>query len=346
MITIQAMRAIYARLQDGMSRKIFENRLLYSISGDLQYIQNIAMKKAAAYSLRYKTIPRSAVVERVKQSSLPVILYGAGMFGKFMAEQLGKSRVKFFWDRKELDQVYGIAVKRPGADYAGEFIVVSASALYIEDIVDTLRALGIGEEAILIPDPGDADDLEHQYFDEEIIKFSDHEVFVDAGSYNFGISKLLLKKCGTVQSIYAFEPDANHWESVSQGIQDCGFDPVVFLRKGLWSAEGSLSFESNLSLSHVSEQGGIAIPVTRLDQAVKEPVTFIKMDIEGSELEALKGAAGHITKDKLKLAICVYHKPEDILAIPEYLLSLVPEYRLYLRHYSFHENETVLYAVP
>lgn len=69
------------------------------------------------------------------------------------------------------------------------------------------------------------------------------------------------------------------------------------------------------------------------------------MDIEGSELEALKGAVHTIQRDKPKLAICIYHKPEDMTEIPLYIKSLVPEYKLYVRHHSNCCTETVLYAV-
>ena len=74
-------------------------------------------------------------------------------------------------------------------------------------------------------------------------------------------------------------------------------------------------------------------------------MTFIKMDIEGAELEALRGAESIIRKQRPKLAICVYHKPEDIWTIPMYILSLQNDYRLFLRHYSFGDTETVLYAI-
>lgn len=69
------------------------------------------------------------------------------------------------------------------------------------------------------------------------------------------------------------------------------------------------------------------------------------MDIEGSELEALKGAVHTIQRDKPKLAICIYHKPEDMTEIPLYIKSLVPEYKFYVRHHSNCWTDTVLYAV-
>lgn len=74
-------------------------------------------------------------------------------------------------------------------------------------------------------------------------------------------------------------------------------------------------------------------------------ICFVKMDIEGSELEALKGMSRTICACKPKLAICMYHKPEDMWEIPMYLKKLVPEYRLFVRHYSNSDLETVLYAV-
>ena len=69
------------------------------------------------------------------------------------------------------------------------------------------------------------------------------------------------------------------------------------------------------------------------------------MDIEGAELEALQGGAKLIKKNHPKLAICVYHKPEDIYTIPQLLLEYNPNYTFYLRHYSLWRSETVLYAI-
>ena len=68
------------------------------------------------------------------------------------------------------------------------------------------------------------------------------------------------------------------------------------------------------------------------------------MDIEGSEKEALKGARKTIQKYKPKLAICLYHKPEDIIVLPHYLLELVPEYQFKIRHYTTFSYDTILYA--
>ena len=77
----------------------------------------------------------------------------------------------------------------------------------------------------------------------------------------------------------------------------------------------------------------------------KEKATFIKMDIEGSELEALKGAKNQIMNYSPRLAICVYHKREDLITIPQYIKKLVPEYKLYLRAHFPYASELVIYGI-
>ena len=70
------------------------------------------------------------------------------------------------------------------------------------------------------------------------------------------------------------------------------------------------------------------------------------MDVEGSELEALRGSIKTIRKYQPKLALSLYHKPEDIIEIPIFLEGLGLGYKYYLRHYQTRMEETVLYAVP
>ena len=120
---------------------------------------------------------------------------------------------------------------------------------------------------------------------------------------------------------------------------------VVVHESALWSKREDLCFLENGAGSRVEKSGALTIKGVSLDNIIKnEKVTFIKMDVEGSELAALKGAKNTIIKYHPKLAICIYHKPEDILEIPAYILELVPEYKFYIRHYTSCMWETVLYA--
>jgi hypothetical protein len=76
------------------------------------------------------------------------------------------------------------------------------------------------------------------------------------------------------------------------------------------------------------------------------PLTFIKMDIEGAEYDALLGAAKVIQRDRPILAICVYHTQSDIWRIPLLIHEMLPEHLLYLRAYEGDGFQTVMYAIP
>ena len=95
------------------------------------------------------------------------------------------------------------------------------------------------------------------------------------------------------------------------------------------------------------DSGGITIQVDSIDDIVKNNrVDFIKMDIEGAELNALKGAAKTIVRDHPILAVCVYHKREDLLEIPNYIHSLYEGYKFYIRAYGGpYSIEIVLFCV-
>ena len=143
------------------------------------------------------------------------------------------------------------------------------------------------------------------------------------------------------------------FEADSKNVKKCrctlekATDKFDIIPKGAYSKEGFLGFDSKGNgASTESEKSDNTIQITTIDKTLaSERPTFIKMDIEGSELEALRGAEETIKKYKPKLAISVYHKMEDIVSIPEYILSLNLDYKLYLRHYSLGGYETVLYAI-
>ena len=86
------------------------------------------------------------------------------------------------------------------------------------------------------------------------------------------------------------------------------------------------------------------LPARTIDSLDLLRVDFIKMDVEGSELAALKGGEQTIRRHRPKLAISLYHRPEDFVAIPAWIDSLGVGYKMHLDHYSIHQEETVLYA--
>lgn len=214
--------------------------------------------------------------------------------------------------------------------------------------LDKMRSLGFGEERILLP-CGVDNPLQYgmQYFDVPELGLSEDEVFVDAGCYDCGtVQQFVELTKGRYRHVYSFEPDLTSYERCRNISRAKKYQKFTLWNKGLWSSEEVLHFSNDgTALSKVSESGDAAVEVVALDELLKnEPVTMIKMDIEGAELEALKGCEDIIRNRKPKLAISIYHKAVDFVDILAYLLSLVPEYKLYYRHYSLYKYETVLYA--
>lgn len=187
----------------------------------------------------------------------------------------------------------------------------------------------------------------NQYFS-DMISFDDNEAFVDCGAYTGDtILKFTDKVNGKYSRIYAFEPDDANYDMLRKTIDENHMHDVHLIKKGCWSKKGKLSFVSKGGMSSISSEViDDFIDVDTIDNVVNgEKVSYIKMDIEGAELETLIGAKNTIVKDRPKLAICVYHKPEDLITIPQFIYSIVPEYKFYLRHHQLISWETVLYAV-
>ena len=186
-----------------------------------------------------------------------------------------------------------------------------------------------------------------QYFPKDILALSDREVFVDGGAYT-GDTLLTFMRLtgGKCARACAFEPDPATAEKLKATVEKRGLRNVTVHNKGLWSAPAALPFAvwHGTSASAVSDGGGVSVEADTVDRAAPD-ATFIKLDVEGAELEALKGAAATIKRNRPKLAICVYHKPADLFEIPLFIKSLAPEYRLYLRQHQPVACETVLYAV-
>lgn len=291
-----------------------------------------------------------AFEERLCNCKQPILLYGAGGMGIDVLQiaQRNQIRIKRFWDQDEYKQitgVCGIPVQAPGTDYCGDMVVVTPK-FHTDEMVSKLYKLGISERNIMVVQYRDVVMDSNQYFDESIIKWTDNEVFVDGGCYDFSTAKKFLERVPSAKRIYAFEPDEHQWTIIENAMRSSHFSGSRLIKKGLWNKSGMLPFSQAYGGgSSINMEGVSSVPVTSIDETIDEPITFIKLDIEGAEIKALRGAENHIVNDKPKLAICVYHRPQDIIEIPFYIKNLVPEYRFYLRHYSNVEFETVMYAV-
>lgn len=184
-----------------------------------------------------------------------------------------------------------------------------------------------------------------QYFAPDIIKLSDEETFVDCGGYDGDtVNEFILQSHGRFRKIYIFEPDKKMLPKLKERVA-CS-EKCVLIEKGAFNRAGVIGFDNENCGMIIDGPDGDTIETVRLDDVIEDEITFLKMDIEGAELEALEGARELIERYHPKLAVCVYHKREDLIAIPQFIKSLRVKYALYLRGYFSYVSEVVLYAIP
>jgi FkbM family methyltransferase len=152
-----------------------------------------------------------------------------------------------------------------------------------------------------------------------------------------------------LEAVAAFEPDQENFQALKIWVEQAVGLPkeTVLFPCGLGSQTGWQSFHSSQQAgSAMGEAGETAIQVLALDDVLPrfEP-TFIKLDIEGAETAALNGAAQTITSSQPRLAICVYHRPDDLWNVPLLMRQLVPGHRLFLRYHGFNGFDAVAYAI-
>lgn len=188
------------------------------------------------------------------------------------------------------------------------------------------------------------------YFDLEELRFTDEEIFIDAGSFNGETSLSFIETVnGKYKKIYACEPMTDGYEMSHVSLAQK--DNVEICKVALSNSVGEATFAQSfqgLMGSRLGDSGDYIekVRLETIDHMLEERgCSFIKMDIEGAELDALKGAEFTLKTYKPKLAISLYHKNEDLYEIPLWLKNIVPEYKFYLRHYSNKRWDLVLYCI-
>ncbi len=191
-----------------------------------------------------------------------------------------------------------------------------------------------------------------EYFPKGVVTLSDDEGFVDCGAFTGDtVEDFCTRTKGKFRHIFSFEADKKNFDELEKTVKKLGLDQkkISCYSKGVYSKNGQCGFSLKGIGSSISDTGDEMIDVVALDsflnESEKEMITFVKMDIEGAELEALKGMQEIIRKNKPKLAICVYHKPSDFWELPLYIHSLNPDYKLYFRQHALSRTGTVCYAV-
>ncbi|TWH59724.1 FkbM family methyltransferase [Desulfitobacterium sp. LBE] len=186
-----------------------------------------------------------------------------------------------------------------------------------------------------------------QYFDPSVTLFKEDCVYVDCGGLDGYTTAKFMLHCPSYKRIYLYEPIESYYQDCVKNIQTLQVNNIKVRQAAVADKNGTLKFSVNVrGSSKANDLGDITVQAVCLDEDISEPVSFIKMDIEGSEKAALKGAEQHIKNDTPMLAICVYHLPSDLWEIPIMIAEMNPNYSLLIRHHQTNADETVCYAIP
>lgn len=177
----------------------------------------------------------------------------------------------------------------------------------------------------------------HDYFDLDLIPTAKDEVFVDLGAYIGDTILDYIDQYGenSYKRIYGYEITEETFTTLQKNLL---FYPNIILKKNAVLDETRDIYlnEScvDASANKLDENGTKIIEGVTLDQDIKEKITMLKMDIEGSEQKAIRGATKHIKEDKPKLLLSVYHSFEDLWKIPRMIKKIEPKYKFYLRNHG------------
>jgi len=193
---------------------------------------------------------------------------------------------------------------------------------------------------------------EAQYFPEQLFRFSRHEVFVDCGAFDGDtIRDYLARPDHDFSRICAFEPDPMNFEKLSKYVGALPSETrtkIVLAQQAVGRQTERLAFATTGTASSLIRQdGGTEVMSVSIDDVLQQhQPTYIKMDIEGSEMDALVGARTCIENNLPVLAICVYHRPTHLWEIPLLIHSMSDRYRFFLKAHQEEGWDLVCYAVP
>ena len=191
--------------------------------------------------------------------------------------------------------------------------------------------------------------LYDDYFDLDLIPSCEDEVFVDLGAYIGDTALSFINNYGedSYKKIYCYEINKENFGYLEANMKP--YEDIYLRLKGVYDENKEMFLKENgeLSSSQVSDDGDILVNMVCLDDDIKEEITIIKSDIEGSEVKALIGAKGHIINEHPKLLISIYHSNNDVWQIPKMIKEMDDSYRFYLRYHggSIYPTEITLIAL-
>lgn len=187
------------------------------------------------------------------------------------------------------------------------------------------------------------------------IAVNDGDVVLDCGGCWADTALNFAAYTGEKGKVYSFEFIPGNLEICVKNLErnPSVSNRIELVQKAVWKRSGEQFYfqdkgpASRVSLSEFGDHNGTVESISlddHVNSLAERKCDFIKMDIEGAEMDALLGAQYTLTELSPQLAISVYHRFHDLIDIPLYIKKIQPNYRLYLRHFTIHQEETVLFA--
>ena len=173
---------------------------------------------------------------------------------------------------------------------------------------------------------------------QQLFTFAQNEAYADLGAYNGDTIKEFLELTGGhYEHIYALEPDKKNYTKLKAFVEQNQIRKCTLVNKAIWSAACTLNFsQKGGRMSYLASEGKVSVETVSLDEVVgKAPLTYLKMDVEGAEQEALTGCKTILAEQAPKLFVAAYHHDGDLWQIPELIRSINPDYKLYLRRHPY-----------
>ena len=196
-------------------------------------------------------------------------------------------------------------------------------------------------------------DTKNKYFPKDFPTVTSPLSFIDCGAYDGDTIRKIIASKIDVKGIIAYEPCIDNYNKLSKYISNLDMKRkfgIIALPYALWSRTRRSMFDGMGENGKLAKTGEESVQCYRLDDSMflleKCEPNYIKMDIEGAELEALKGARETITKFMPQLAIALYHRPNDLFLIPALIKSWDLPYDYYIRSHGYNGLELFLYCVP
>ena len=175
---------------------------------------------------------------------------------------------------------------------------------------------------------------------QELLPLGSEEGYVDLGAYNGDtVAEFLAMTGGAFSSIHAMEPDPKNFLKLQKRLETMGIypDPRVQLHNAAaWEDKAMLHFAAKSGRNSTVTADGRETPADSVDRLTKDfIITYLKMDVEGSEREAIHGAVKTIRRCRPKLMLSAYHLSRDLFFLPLLIQKITPGYRFYLRRFPY-----------